>query len=204
MRFRETPDLSSGAMVGDFLFGIREMLDLPFAFYGHSLGGLLAFELTRQLQAQGLPMPEHLFVGAAVPPHMGRVYEDIHHLPDQQFVTAIQERYSGIPEAVMNEPELLEMFLPALKADFAAYERYRFEESVQVDCPLTAFAGESDPGARPELIDEWARHTRGEFALRTVAGGHFFLTESADLVLGEIRKSLEDGRSAALAESELA
>jgi len=196
MRFRETPDLNTGAMVGDFLFGLRGLLDLPFVFYGHSLGGLLAFELTRQLQAQGLPLPKGLFVGATVPPHLGLIHEEIHHLPDQQFVSAIQDRYAGIPEAVLREPELMEMFLPALKADFAAYERYGFSPGVQVACPITAFAGANDPGARPELIGEWAHHTTGKFALHTVAGDHFFLAESAGLVLGEIRKSLGDGLEA--------
>jgi surfactin synthase thioesterase subunit len=194
MRFRETPDLSTGAMVGDFLFGLREMLDLPFVFYGHSLGGLLAFELTRQLQAQGLPLPEHLFIGATVPPHMGLIHEELHHLPDKQFVSAIQNRYAGIPAAVLEEPELMEMFLPALKADFTAYERYWFEETAPVACRLTAFRGESDPGIAPGLMDEWAPHTSGEFKLHTVPGDHFFLTESAEFVLGEIRKSLDVGK----------
>jgi surfactin synthase thioesterase subunit len=207
MRFRERPDLHTDAMVGDFLFGMQGMLDLPFAFYGHSLGGLVAFELTRQLQAQGLPMPKHLFVGAKVPPHLGLVHGEIHHLPDEEFVTALQERYAGIPEAVMNEPELLQMFLPALKADFTAYERYQFEENERVDCPLTAFVGESDPGIRPGLMEEWGRHTRGEFTLHTVPGDHFFLTESAELVMDAIRKSLEAGQNVvnpkALAASEL-
>jgi surfactin synthase thioesterase subunit len=194
MRFRDTPFMTVEAMVEEYFSALRPFLesrpDLPFAFYGHSLGGLLAFEITRRLQAEGLPMPTLVFMGASTPPHLGLIHEEIHHLPDAEFVTAIQERYAGIPQEVLNEPELMEIFLPALKADFAAYERYRFEEGVPVYCPLTAFAGASDRGIAPRLIEEWGRHTEGEFLLRTVPGDHFFLTTSAEAVLGAIRESL--------------
>jgi surfactin synthase thioesterase subunit len=194
MRFREMPFKTAAAMVEEYLSALRPFLEsrpnLPFAFYGHSLGGLLAFEITRRLQAEGLPMPAQVFVGASTPPHLGVIHEEIHHLPDPEFVMAIQERYAGIPAEVLKEPELMEIFLPALKADFAAYEQYRFEEMAPICCSLTAFAGASDKGIAPELIEEWGRHTEGEFLLRTVPGDHFFLTTSAEAVLGAIRESL--------------
>jgi len=207
MRFRETPFKTVQAMVDEYLTALRagleagteSGLDLPFVFYGHSLGGLMAFELTRRLQAEGLPMPERVFVGATAPPHLGLIHEAIHHLDDGEFVTAIQERYAGIPKEVLNEPDLLEMFLPALKADFAAYERYHFEEPDPLACGLTAFAGAEDPGITPELIGEWSRHTEGDFQLQTVPGDHFFLTSSTSAVQGAIRASLNTSRSVALA-----
>ena len=204
MRFRETPFKTVQAMVDEYFTALRagleagteSGLDLPYAFYGHSLGGLMAFELTRRLQAEGLPMPERVFVGATAPPHLGLIHEAIHHLPDGEFVTAIQERYAGIPAEVLNEPELLEIFLPALKADFAAYERYHFEETCPLGCGLTAFAGADDPGITRELIGEWSRHTEGEFRLEAVDGDHFFLTRSAAIVQGAIGESLTPNRAA--------
>ena len=208
MRFRETPFRTVEAMVEEYLAALRPFLELrpglPFAFYGHSLGGLVAFEITRRLQAEGLPMPARVFVGASTPPHLGLIHEEIHHLPDLEFVTAIQERYAGIPAEVLNEPELLEIFLPALKADFAAHERYRFEETVPVCCPLTAFAGASDTGIAPQLIGEWERHTEGGFSLRTVPGDHFFLTTSGEAVLADIRESVQSACPEALVSSRLA
>jgi surfactin synthase thioesterase subunit len=191
MRFREAPCRSVAEMVEDYLSVLRFNLDMPFAFYGHSLGGLVAFELTRQLEAEGLAAPEHLFIGASVPPSLGLIHPEIHHLVDDQFVSAIQERYAGIPSAVLNEPELMELFLPVLKADFAAYERYRFVEESPVNCPITAFAGDEDPGISPQILANWSRHTQGEFRLHTVPGDHFFLTVSRDVVLSSIRKNLE-------------
>jgi surfactin synthase thioesterase subunit len=190
MRFRERPDTLVHGMVDDYLTVMKAHLDLPYAMYGHSLGGLIAFEITRQLEAEGLMMPEHIFLGASAPPHLGLIHEAIHHLPNEEFVEALQERYAGIPQEVLREPELLAMFLPALKADFTAYELYEFEDAGPVTCPMTVFAGESDPGITPGLLEQWSRHTSREFSFHPVPGDHFFLTESAPVVLESIRDAL--------------
>jgi medium-chain acyl-[acyl-carrier-protein] hydrolase len=190
MRFRERPDVMVQGMVEDYYPVLRSQLDLPFLFYGHSLGGLIAFELTRRLEADGLPLPRALLLGASAPPHLGLIHEAIHHLPDDEFVTALQERYAGIPQEVLSEPELLAMFLPALKADFTAYERHQHMQAKPLQTTIRVFAGISDPGLSPQLHREWERHTRGEFSLQEVAGGHFFLTESSAAVLESIRESL--------------
>lgn len=190
MRFREKAFLSLEEAVEEYLSAMKPLLDLPFAFYGHSLGGLMAFELTLRLQTEGLPTPERVFVGATAPPHLGLIHEEIHHLGDAEFVTEIQERYGGIPAEVLNEPELLGIFIPPLKADFAAYERYRFEESGRMICPVTAFAGLDDTGVAPALVEEWERHTEAEFSFMTVPGDHFFLSTSGDAVLAAIRENL--------------
>lgn len=190
MRFREKAFLSLEEAVEEYLGALKPFLDAPFAFYGHSLGGLVSFELTLRLQAEGLPTPERVFVGATAPPHLGLIHEEIHHLGDAEFVTAIQERYGGIPAEVLNEPELLEIFIPPLKADFAAYERYRFEGSGRMTCPVTAFAGLDDSGVAPALVEEWERHTEAGFSFMTVPGDHFFLSTSGETVLATIRESL--------------
>ena len=203
MRFRERPDVSVAGMVEDFLSILQTHLDLPFVLYGHSLGGLIAFEVTRFLETQGLRMPEHVFLGASAPPHLGLIHEAIHHLPNPEFIVALQERYAGIPQEVLREPELLAMFLPALKADFTAYELYQFAETHPVSCPVTVFAGESDPGISPALLEQWSRHTRDEFVLQVVAGDHFFLANSAPIVLASIRKALTATPKSNLAASSL-
>jgi len=190
MRFREKPVETLEAMVEEYLAALKPFLDAPFAFYGHSLGGLMAFEMTLRLRAEGLPIPERVFVGATAPPHLGLIHEEIHHLADAEFVTAIQERYGGIPAEVLNEPELLEIFIPPLKADFAAYERYRFAGGGRMTCPVTAFAGVDDGGVAPALVEEWERHTEAEFSFAAVPGDHFFLSTSRDTVLATIRESL--------------
>ena len=197
MRFRESPLESVAEMAEEYLEAMRPGLTpgsaRPYAFYGHSLGGLLAFELTRRLHAEGLPLPEHLFIGATVPPHMGLVHERIGHLEDEAFVEAIQQRYGGIPAEVMREPELMALFLPALKTDFAAYEKHVHRQGKKVPVPVTVFAGAGDHASTAVLLEEWERHTSGPFELRVTPGDHFFLTESSEMVLQRIRKTLDEG-----------
>jgi medium-chain acyl-[acyl-carrier-protein] hydrolase len=189
-RFREVPYQTVEEMVEDYLVVLRPHLDLPYAFYGHSLGGLLAFELTKQLQAEGMRLPERLFIGASAPPVLGLIHPRIHHLADSEFVEQIQLRYSGIPAQVLNEPELLSMFLPVLKADFAAYENYDRKARTRVLIPVTAFAGADDRGIRSEMMALWQGHTDGAFDLRDVEGDHLFLPASGKTVLSAIQQTL--------------
>jgi medium-chain acyl-[acyl-carrier-protein] hydrolase len=189
-RFYETPHPSVDEMVKDYLQVLRAHLDLPFAIYGHSLGGLLAFQLAQQLRAEGLPQPSHFFVGACAPPVVGLIHSRISHLPDEGFVTAVQERYSGIPESVLREPELMEMFLPALKADFTAHETFDRSRVTQIGCPITALAGRDDAMVTHTLMREWSRHTEVSFELRVIPGDHFFLSTCGDLVLSTIREKV--------------
>jgi surfactin synthase thioesterase subunit len=177
-------------MVQDYLPVLRAHLDLPFAFYGHSLGGLLALELAQQLRAEGLPLPGHLFIGASAPPVVGLIHPAISHLSDEGFVTAVQERYSGIPQSVLKESELMEIFLPALRADFSAYETFDRNCVIQVRCPITAFAGSDDAVIAPDVMREWCRHTEVSFDLRIIPGDHFFLSNSGELVLSTIREKM--------------
>jgi surfactin synthase thioesterase subunit len=190
MRFSEPPHRSVAEMVEDYLQVLQGHLDLPFAFYGHSLGGLLALELAQQLRAEGLPLPGHLFIGASGPPAAGPVHPRISHLSDEGFVVAVQERYSGIPESVLKEPELMEMFLPVLKADFSAYESFDRNCVTQVRCPITALAGRDDAVISPDVMQEWRRHTEMSFDLCIVPGDHFFLSTSSELVLSTIREKM--------------
>ena len=191
IRYTEPPHRSVAEMVQDYLPVLRAHLDLPFAFYGHSLGGLVALELAQQLRAEGLPLPGNLFIGASAPPAAGLIHPVISHLSDEGFVTAVQERYSGIPESVFKESELMEIFLPALKADFSAYETFDRNCVRLVSCPITAFAGSEDAVIVPDVMQEWCRHTEVSFDLRIIPGDHFFLSSSGQLVLSTIGEKMK-------------
>jgi medium-chain acyl-[acyl-carrier-protein] hydrolase len=189
-RFSEPLHQSVAEMVQDYLQVLRAHLDLPFAFYGHSLGGLLALELAQQLQVEGFPLPNHLFIGASAPPVAGLIHPRISHLSDEGFVTALQERYSAIPESVLKESELMQIFLPPLKADFSAYETFDRNSVTQVRCPITALAGSDDGVVAPEVMQDWRRHTEVSFDLYIVPGDHFFLSTGGALVLSTIRAKM--------------
>ncbi len=181
------------AMVEDYLAGLMEsdsLLEKPYALYGHSLGALVAFEVARRLEASGVRRPQHLFVGAAAAPLAGPLHSRLGAMEDAEFVEAVQGRYQGIPAEVMAEPDLMAMMLPVLRADFEAYENYRYDAGAKVGCGITAFAGVEDEGATLEVMRGWGEVTEGGFDAVAVAGGHFFLNESRDVVVETIRATL--------------
>ncbi len=177
-RLREKPCLS----VEDLVRQISEVFSAytakPFAFYGHSFGGIVAFELAREMKRSGLPGPEHLFVGATRPPHLELPFPPIHELGDADFISNVQCRYGGMPAAILQDPEVLEMFLPAMRADFTAYETYRFQPGEPLEIPITAFGGANDSAVKIDSLREWSLHTVAGFDMNVLPGGHFFPTTS--------------------------
>lgn len=188
-RLRETPLHSIEEFVGEIGQGLAELTDKPFALYGHSFGGIVAFELARLLRRYGLPGPNHFYVGATRPPHLESTFPPIHGLPDDEFVANIQSRYGGIPAIFLEDPEAMKMFLPAMRGDFAAYESYRFQPGAPLDIPITAFGGAEDRAVKAECLHEWKMHTEAGFDCRILSGDHFFLQSSAT----ELLRTIEAG-----------
>lgn len=147
---------------------------LPFAFFGHSLGGLVAYELTRTLRRENRPQPIHLFVSAHLAPHQPPREDPIHALPGPEFRHELR-RLNGTPEAVLEHPELMELLEPLLRADFAANETYAHRPGPPLDCPITAFGGHADEDVTPADLEQWAEHTRARFQFHVYPGDHFYL-----------------------------
>ena len=182
-RLRETPSTSVQQLVDDILPEIEGWSEKPFAFYGHSLGGIVAFELARTLGRLGRPGPRHLYIGAARPPQNASSRPPIHQLPDNEFVAAVNSRYGGIPAAVAADSGAMEMFLPGLRGDFTAYETYQFRPSNPLALPITVFGGAQDPAVSPECLEGWRQHTDMAFDLRVLPGGHFFPPASTQVLI---------------------
>ena len=152
---------------------IEPLLDKPFAFFGHSLGALVAFELARQLHQQNLPRPKILFVSACGAPDGPDPNPPIHTLPDSQFLRALQD-LNGIPGEVMNVPELLEILLPTLRADLEAAETYTpAPGGTKLNCPILALSGMDDQRISAERIEGWSSHTTAAFQSRYFPGDQF-------------------------------
>jgi medium-chain acyl-[acyl-carrier-protein] hydrolase len=156
-------------------------LDRPFAFFGHSMGALVAFELAHRLRRDGRPGPRHLFVSGRTAPqcHLDTCR---HTLPEPQFREELR-RLGGTPREVLEHPELMQVLLPILRADFAVCETYAHEPDEPLDCPITAFGGLEDETARREDMEGWAVHTRAGFRLRMLPGNHFFLHSAESRLL---------------------
>ena len=205
-RLRETAFTSIARLVDALVHALAPHFDRPFAFFGHSMGALVAFELARALHAQGGPRPAHLMVSGRRPPHLAESDPLLHHQPDDEFIEQISRRYGGIPEEILREREVLEVFLPALRADITAIETHRFTPGVRLDCPIAAFGGEADARVWPHQLGEWQAHTSGPVQVRTYQGGHFFLShaqvredlvrEAADRLWGALELRPEEARPA--------
>lgn len=155
---------------------VSPWLDRPFAVLGHSNGAMIGFELVRELRRRGRPGPLHLFASGRRAPDVAARTPPIHQCPDDVFIAELKA-LGGMPDALLEHPELIELLVPLLRADVALHETYAFVEEPPLETPITAYRGETDPKVTLEDVEAWARHTRGPFTLRTFPGGHFFLQD---------------------------
>jgi surfactin synthase thioesterase subunit len=191
-RFAQPALASIDALVADVLPALLAEPGLPLAIFGHSMGALVAFELAHALQHTPTA-PLHLFVsGSRAPGLRDDGLPMLHTMTDDALVAEIERRYGGIPAAVRAEPELMAMLLPALRADITALEGYERRDRAPLSCPITAFAGTSDPRARPFEVEAWRRETTSRFAAKAFEGDHFFIGPRRDAVLAEIAAALHD------------
>jgi len=177
-------------LVEEMAEAIRPWLDRPFAFYGHSMGGMLAYELTRQLRRMGAPLPQRLVVAAVLPLHtipesfLGHVEE----MPDANFLQTMTERY-GSPMGVFVDPQARERALRALRADVRLVNRYLHVSEPPLEVPFSTYSGRQDAEVPPEKMERWRELVTGDFRARSFEGGHFFLFNSREAVQ---RALLED------------
>jgi medium-chain acyl-[acyl-carrier-protein] hydrolase len=189
-RHNEAPIKQISVLVERLSQAIQPLLDKPFAFFGHSLGGLVAFELSRQLHLQNYLKPQILFISACGAPGMPDPHPPIHALPDPEFLQAIQD-LNGIPAELTNIPELMELLLPTLRADFAAVENYNYLlNDFSLDCPIIAFGGLDDPRVSSERLEGWGSHTKVGFKLKCFPGDHFFINTARKAVIASITDEL--------------
>jgi surfactin synthase thioesterase subunit len=189
-RLREPSISSIPDLVDRLATALGPELDLPFAFFGHSMGAVVAAELARALAERGAPKPAHLFVSARRPPHLRGTETAISHLPDGEFVDAVQRRYGGIPPELLGEPELLALLLPGLRADFAALETHRPPQRPPLACPISTFGGSDDTLTPREHLDAWRGETSGAFRVRVFSGGHFYLVAERTALLDDLAVTL--------------
>jgi surfactin synthase thioesterase subunit len=167
---------------------VTEAADGPFAFFGHSVGALLAFELARELRRRGATEPAHLFVAACQPPH-ALPPTRLHDLPREELVEALLQ-LGGTSDVVLAQPELLRLLEPTLRADLALYELYDYDPEPPLACPITAVGGLRDERVSQHELAQWSRHTEEPFELRIVSGGHFFVESARDELLELLAREL--------------
>lgn len=172
-RIREPLVENAGRLAEQLVRKIAGRGDHRFALYGHSFGAVLGYEVARRLARTGGPRPAALLVSGRNGPSRPLSHRPIHKLPDEQFVAALS-RYGGMPQALLDEAELLRLYLPALRADLTIVETYQRPPGPPLDVPLTVLSGRRDTLTDPEGLVAWESETTGAFELALLPGGHFF------------------------------
>jgi surfactin synthase thioesterase subunit len=150
----------------------------PYAFLGHSLGALIAFETARALRERGLPGPDLLHVSGTGAPHLQDPDRGIHELPSEQLLDVMQRRYGAVPPEIRADPELIELILPGLRADLAVVATYRHRPGEPLDCPLLITGGTADDSVTEQALAAWSAYTTAGSTLRMFPGDHFYLREA--------------------------
>lgn len=198
-RLREAPFTSLVELARALVDNLPIGNDLPFAFFGHSLGAIIAFETIRQLRRSGKALPAALFVSASRAPQLPWPHAPVRQLGDVELLTEVHRRYGSVPEVILQDAELRELLTPTLRADMSVIETYRYEAEAPFEFPVVAFGGDTDRMVSPPELEGWREQTVGAFRLRMVAGDHLFLQSARGILLEEIGAvlGLSDSRFAA-------
>jgi surfactin synthase thioesterase subunit/glycosyltransferase involved in cell wall biosynthesis len=180
-----------GKLVETLAEAIAPYADEPFAFFGHSMGAAVSFELARALRARGRRLPAALLVSAARAPQFRRGHVPP---PDPSAAELLEElrRLGGVRPEALENPEMVRTMLPALCADTALYRRYVYAEQPPLACPIRAYGGAEDPNITREHLDAWRCQTTASFGMRIFPGGHFFINTDRDAFLGALAGGLAD------------
>lgn len=179
---RPLVDAASEALAGE--------LEMPVAFFGHSMGALIAFELARELRKQHGIQPVHLFISAKCSPRQPAEGSAVGQLSDAALIE-LMERYEGTPRDLLNDAELMRLVLPVIRADITLCDSYVYEPGPPLECPITVFGGLEDHVCSRACLESWQEHTQGPFTLRMLPGGHFFINSWAVPVFEVIRQELQ-------------
>lgn len=188
-RIAEAPISSLPILLRALAPEIARLDDLPSAFFGHSVGALVAFELARYLRLHGMQLPLRLFVSGCQAPQFRSPSRQLHTLPDDAFIEVLRQ-YAGTPPEVLDSRELISLLLPTIRADFALAENYRYRFAPLLPIPISTFAGTTDDNKAPGQVDGWQKETSHACQTTWFEGGHFFLNSQRDAVLGQINDEL--------------
>lgn len=161
----------------------------PTAFFGHSMGSWLVYEVCHKLKALNNYSPEHLFISAMEAPHAERSKRIIHNLEDHEFINEV-EKLGGTPPGIFESKELYEFFIPILRADYRIVEMYRYcERKQKLNSKVTVFFGEDDDISMEKIFmwDEVICHSCDYVSFN---GGHFYINDNIEKITGIINHVL--------------
>jgi len=194
-RFGEAAFTRLAPLVNALADALDGALDRPFALFGHSMGGLVAYELARTLRRRARPQPAHLLVSAAAAPGTAPAQPLVHCAAERDVKHRLRE-LNGTPRELLDNEELMAVMLPTIRADFAVLETYEYREEPPLPVPITVFGGTGDPVVPLSKLNGWRDHSAVGCRLRLFSGDHFFLHSAATEVIHAVTQILRPTRPA--------
>ncbi|MFC3032190.1 thioesterase II family protein [Pseudoalteromonas fenneropenaei] len=193
IRMMEEPHEFMEDVIAELLAEHSFISSKPFAFFGHSLGSRIAYELTQQLHYHRFPLPEMLFVSASRAPHISNHKKLLHNLPYDEFIAALKE-LNGTPREVLESEQLMNLLVPLLRADFKIAETY-IAECRPLPINIHVFNGSEDD-IPEENVAAWQHLSENPIARTDFASGHFFIHHYSSEMVNVINQSLESKKHA--------
>ncbi|MEE3956206.1 thioesterase II family protein [Peribacillus frigoritolerans] len=187
-RIYETPIDNLENLISNLTMEIKEFLDKPFVFFGHSMGSILSYEICKALLLSENHIPKHLFLSSCRAPHLSLREEMIHTLSDSLFIEKLKE-LNGTPDEILNRKEFSELFLPMLRSDFKIAETYQRSIDTQLPLPITCIIGDNDTVSVSDSM-EWQKHTSDIFSHSIYSGDHFYLKSHSNDIMDSIKLKL--------------
>ncbi len=179
------------AMADELMVALRPWLDRPVTLFGHSMGATIGFELAQRMEKAGAA-PAALFASARRAPSQS-VDDGTYKLPDKALIAEVK-RLGGAGSQLLDDPDIQEMVLPAIRNDYRAVETYTNTTEATIACPIYALTGDQDPKVTPTQAQAWSIHTTGKFDLRTYPGDHFYLDTNTPAILAQITAHIAEIR----------
>jgi medium-chain acyl-[acyl-carrier-protein] hydrolase len=170
---------------------IIPILKPPFILFGHSLGAVLAYELTKELQTRNL-IPETLIVSGRQPPHLKSKKASISHLNNEDFINAVFQ-LNGTPRELLSSHEFLQMAIPILRADFQLAENYQIQIQEKIQCPIKVLGSTLDQWIDAHEITQWSNATENSCEISIFEGDHFHLKHNPKIITDYLNEVLSSG-----------
>ena len=188
-RLHEAPYDDLPALIQALHSALRPYLEKSFAFFGHSMGSILSFELAHQIRRENGTPPVHIFLSGRPGPQKTIERRHICGLPEADFITELGH-FGGTPQELLENFELMKMMMPTLRADFSICENYSYSGQPPLDCPISAFGSLEDPDVSRESLEAWRLETTSSFSVHMFPGNHFYLKTSQRLLLQVLSREM--------------
>lgn len=188
---REAPERDVAAVTAALASALDDLAEAPIVLFGHSFGSIIAFELARALRQRSRALPLRLFASACAPPDRVPVERLAAGRSDDELLAHVAARFDAIPREVLDEPELVALVLPAMRADFEMHDGYTFSNEAPLPIPIDSLGGTGDRALAPGSLDGWSAHTLAGHSVTLFDGGHFYVHEHAPAIARRLAASFD-------------